>query len=132
MAFYMLDTDTCSYIIRENNKRAAKKFISHSDDHICISSVTYAELRFGALNKNSEKLNTRINHFASLVHIIDFGKDAAEEYAKIRLFLERGGKPIGNMDMLIAACTLAVGAVLVTNNRRHFSLIPGLSLENWQ
>jgi tRNA(fMet)-specific endonuclease VapC len=80
----------------------AEKFVSHQKDHICISSVTYAELRFGALNKNSERLTKRIKNFVSLVHIIDFGEDAAEEYAKIRLFLEKNGTPVGNMDMFIA------------------------------
>jgi tRNA(fMet)-specific endonuclease VapC len=132
MSFYMLDTDISSYLIRENDQITAEKFVSHRQDHICISSVTYAELRFGALNKKSEKLNNRIKNLISLVHIIDFGKDAAEEYAKIRLFLEKNGTPIGNMDMLIAACALAVGAIMVTNNQKHFSLIPGLPLENWR
>jgi tRNA(fMet)-specific endonuclease VapC len=132
MSLYLLDTDISSYLIRENDKSMAEKFVSHKKDHICISSVTYAELRFGALNKNSEKLNSRIRHLISLVHIVEFGKDAAEEYAKIRLFLEKNGTPIGNMDMLIASCALALGATMVTNNQKHFSLIPGLPLENWR
>jgi tRNA(fMet)-specific endonuclease VapC len=131
MSLYMLDTDISSYLIKENNPSLAEKIMSHEKDRICISSVTYAELRFGALKKNSEKLTGRIKHFISLVHTIDFGKDAAEEYARIRLVLEKNGSPIGNLDMLIAACALAVGAVLVTNNQRHFSLIPGLLCENW-
>jgi tRNA(fMet)-specific endonuclease VapC len=132
MSLYMLDTDISSYLIRENDQMVAEKFVSHRKDSICISSVTYAELRFGALNKHSEKLNSRIKNLVSLVHIIDFEKDAAEEYAKIRLLLEKNGTPIGNMDMFIAACALAAGAIMVTNNQKHFSLIPGLSLENWR
>jgi tRNA(fMet)-specific endonuclease VapC len=131
MSLYMLDTDISSYIIKENDRTHAEKIMRRESDHICISSVTYAELRFGALKKGSEKLNLRIKNFFSLVHIIDLGPDAADEYAKIRLALEKKGKPIGNLDMFIASCALAIGAVLVTNNKRHFSLIPGLSLENW-
>jgi tRNA(fMet)-specific endonuclease VapC len=128
----MLDTDTSSYLIRENDASLAEKIMGHEKDHFCISSVTYAELRFGALKKGSEKLNSRIRHFIGLVHIIDFGNGAAEEYAKIRLALEKNGTPIGNLDMLIASCAIAMGAVLVTNNQRHFSLVPGLVLENWR
>jgi tRNA(fMet)-specific endonuclease VapC len=130
-AVYMLDTDICSYIIKENNAALAAKFLKHKNADICISAVTYAEIMYGRVSRNSSNLTERINSFLSLVRITDFGKSAGDEYARIRHVLKSQGTPIGNMDMLIAACALGAGAVLVTNNRKHFSCVPGLRLENW-
>jgi tRNA(fMet)-specific endonuclease VapC len=127
----MLDTDISSYIINENNKTAAANLYKHEKDTICISSITYAEIMFGSLHKNSQKLQTRIKNFMSLVTIVDFGKEAAEEYASLRLLLNSRGRPIGNMDLLIASTAKASGAVIVTNNEKHFSGIPDLAVENW-
>ena len=133
----MLDTDISSYLIKENSAALAEKLRSCKNDPICISSVTYAELMFGALKKHTSgnevpsKLNTRIRNFVSLVHIIDFNAAAAEEYAQIRVLLEAQGTPIGNADMFIAACAKSVSAILVTNNEKHFLKISGLTVENW-
>jgi tRNA(fMet)-specific endonuclease VapC len=128
---YLLDTDMCSYAIKENPKPVMERFWKHRDDAIGISSVTYAELRYGGIRKGSVKLQTQIQTFISRLRIIDFNAAAAEEYAQIRHFLETKGTPIGNMDMLIAACAKSSNAILVTNNEKHFSKIPDLKLENW-
>jgi tRNA(fMet)-specific endonuclease VapC len=49
----------------------------------------------------------------------------------IAVELHRSGMPIGSMDTMIAGHAIAVGAVLVTNNERHFACVPGLNIENW-
>jgi tRNA(fMet)-specific endonuclease VapC len=128
---YILDTDICSYIIRENPKPAREKFWDHRDDDICITSISYAELLYGGIHKGSAKLLNQIKTFVSHVRIIDFNAAAAETYAEIRQGLEAHGTPLGNMDILIAAITKSTEAVLVTNNQKHFSKIPDLKLENW-
>ena len=56
---------------------------------------------------------------------------AAEVYSDIRAQMERGGHPIGNMDLMIAASAIATGSTLVTNNERHFRAVPGLAFVNW-
>ena len=52
-------------------------------------------------------------------------------YADIRDYLKKSGSPIGNMDMLIAAAAIATKAPLVTNNKKHFGLIPNLIIADW-
>lgn len=128
---YILDTDICSYIIRENSSVLLKNLNSHNHDKISITSITYAELLFGAEKKSSTKIADKIEAIASNVNIISFDQNAAIEYSKMRLELEKSGTPIGNMDMLIASCALSEEAILVTNNERHFSKISGLKIENW-
>jgi tRNA(fMet)-specific endonuclease VapC len=128
---YVLDTDISSYIINKNYQSVIEKFWEHRNDDICISSITYAELMFGKVHKKSLKMDGQIKALISRIAVIDFDMAAAEAYGEIRELLTRRGKPIGNMDMLIAACAKSRGAVLVTNNSNHFLHIPGLAQENW-
>ena len=128
---YMLDTDVSSYLIRETPQKLMNKFVSHANDDICISSITYAELSFGLLNNYSERLDKKISQFISLVEILDWTSSAAQEYAKIRYHLKKAGTPVGSMDVLIAASAISINAELVTNNRKHFSLVPDLKIADW-
>ena len=122
MAQYILDTDISSYLIRGDHETVTKKF-SELYDSCAISSITAAELQYGARKRNNKQLTQKVKAFCDLVEIIPWDEDAAKAYAKLRVELETSGTPIGNMDMLIAASALARKAVLVTNNTEHFSRI---------
>lgn len=127
---YMLDTDICSYVIKGTNPALNAK-VKENKNRICISSITLAELLFGAKKKKSARLMASVEFFQQLVEVIPWGDDAAGQYAEIRDALEYSGTPIGNMDMLIAASAKANELRLVTNNMAHFSRISGLEIENW-
>ncbi|WP_217705022.1 type II toxin-antitoxin system VapC family toxin [Victivallis sp. Marseille-Q1083] len=127
---YMLDTDTCSYIIKGANRALIEQVKAHKNQ-LCISSITLAELLFGAAKKNSPRLTVAVDLFQQLVDVRPWHSEAAVQYAMIRQQLELSGTPIGNMDMLIAASAMAEKACLVTNNTAHFSRISKLKLENW-
>ena len=128
---YMLDTDTCSYIIRNNPPSVIQKVWDHRHDEIRISAITRAELLYGARRKKSAKLLLQVEAFTSRWDVVAFDSLAADAYADILSELEERGLPIGNLDVLIAACARAAGAVLVTNNQKHFSRVTGLGIENW-
>jgi tRNA(fMet)-specific endonuclease VapC len=127
---YMLDTDICSYIIR-NQRELADAFIKHQQDDICISVITYAELLYGVKNSGSQRVEKEVMRFLPLVRVLDWSETAARRYADIKDFLKKQGTPIGNMDMLIASAALAIDATLVTNNEKHFGKIGGLKITNW-
>ena len=126
----MLDTDICSYIIR-NRRELADVFIKHQHDDICISVITYAELLYGVKKSGSERVEVEVKRFLSLVGVKDWSEAAARQYAEIKDFLRKNGLPIGNMDMLIAAAAIAIKAQLVTNNKKHFSFVPNLTIADW-
>ena len=130
MAQYILGTDISSYLIRGDHETVTKKF-SELYDSCAISSITAAELQYGARKRNNKQLTQKVKAFCDLVEIIPWDEDAAKAYAKLRVELETSGTPIGNMDMLIAASALARKAVLVTNNTEHFSRVKDLKLGNW-
>ena len=132
MKLYMLDTDTCSYIIRERPIGVLEHFRKLAMEQICISSVTYAELLYGVARSSSKRINRPIvDDFVRHLDAIDWDTAAAEQYGQIRADLEARGEPVGAMDMMIAAHAKSIRAVLVTNNQKHFSRIKGLKIENW-
>ena len=130
MTLFMLDTDTVSYALR-GTPVVVEKLIAHRRADLCLSSVTLAELRFGANKRDSKKIHRAIDAFLTGVDVLPFDVAAADRFGAIAATLSESGEPIGQMDTLIAAHALALGAVLVTNNQRHFSKVRGLKLENW-
>ena len=127
---YMLDTDIASYLIRGDHPNATEKFTELYEDCI-MSSITAAELQYGAKKRNNRALTQKVQALCNLVTIIPWNEEAAGSYAKLRVELETAGTPIGNMDMLIAASAIAEEATLVTNNVEHFSKVASLKIENW-
>jgi tRNA(fMet)-specific endonuclease VapC len=128
----MLDTDTCSYVIRNRPESARKRMNAVSLDEQGISVVTYAELLYGVRRSSSKRINRRVvDAFVRHLSVLDWSREAAECYAEARTALERKAKPIGGMDLLIAAHALSLNAVVVTNNARHFGEVLGLAIENW-
>ena len=129
---YMLDTDICSYIIKNRSARLRNIFNAHyRNNAVCISAVTYAELMAGAMRSGSMRLEERISDFTSLLKITDWTFSCARQFAIIQTALLNAGTPIGNMDTMIAAAALDIDATLATNNETHFKRVTGLKIENW-
>lgn len=129
---YVLDTDTCSYILRNKPPEAKRRMNAVPLEQQAISIVTYAELLYGVTRSSNTRINRKlVDHFARHLSVLDWGHAAAERYAELRAHLETAGTPIGAMDMMIAAHALSLDAVVVTNNERHFRRVPGLAVENW-
>ncbi len=128
----MLDTDICSYIIRERPLQVFEHFKKVEMDQLYISVVTYAELIYGVEHSSSKKVNRLIiDDFVRHLSIISWDQKAAEHYGKIRAFLRVEGNIIGSMDMMIAAHARSRKMTLVTNNDNHFKRVPKLKVENW-
>lgn len=126
----MLDTDSVSFALRGVGQVGAK-ILEHRPSELCISSITLAELRYGANRRGSAKLHEIIDAFTGNIVVLPFDDTAADQFGIIAAELGRRGTPIGEFDVLIAAHALAVDATLVTNNTKHFSRVAELVLENW-
>lgn len=132
MTNYMLDTDISSYIIKEKPIHVLERFRQLEMRQLHISVITYAELIYGVEYSSNKKINRPIiDDFIRHLSVLDWDKNAAEQYGHIRAFLRKEGLIIGSMDMMIAAHARSERMVLVTNNDKHFKRIPKLSIENW-
>lgn len=129
---FLLDTNTCIYLIRERPPEVLRRFEEHAVGDIGVSSVTAAELHFGVQSSQRPAQNLRaLEQFLLPLAVVEFGHSAAAAYGRIRASLEGRGTPIGPLDTLIAAHALSLGLTLVTNNEREFTRVPDLEVENW-
>ncbi len=132
MAHYLLDTDTCSYIMKRSHPVLLERIRSVPISDQAVSAVTVAELLYGAkLSSKPKKARQAFDAFIRHLAIRDWTAEAAEHYADIRANLKLRGAMIGANDLLIAAHALSLDAVLVTNNVGEFGRVRGLKIANW-
>lgn len=132
MQLFMLDTNMASYIIKGEPIAVREHLRKLPMESICISSITQAELLHGVAKKPDAKhLPLAVKEFLLRVEIFPWNSDAAEIYAQLRKICESEGFSLGTMDMLIAAHSVAVNAILVTNDKAFYSVKHHLSLEDW-
>jgi tRNA(fMet)-specific endonuclease VapC len=129
---YLLDTNICIYIIKKKTESVLKKFSKLKPGSVAISSITLAELYFGVTKSSKPNENMiALQEFISPLLVLDFTDQDALFYGRIRTDLEKKGKLIGAMDLLIAAIAKSRDLVLVTNNNKEFARVSELKIENW-
>ena len=131
---FMLDTDTCIFLMRGESQTLAAKVQSVPLLQQVMSAVTFAELTYGVQasavakrKQNQAVLDSLTLHLA----VLNWPQDAAKHYAEIRADLKKRGAQLGAADLMIAAHARAMGAIVVTNNVKDFGRVKGLQVENW-
>lgn len=128
---YALDTNSVSYVLKGRG-RVAERMLALPPRDVGIPSVVLFELEYGASRSEAPRgLRDRLGVLLGSLRVLPFGEAEARAASRIRLGLEKAGKPIGSMDLLIAATALEQRAVLVTHNLKEFRRIPGLRVEDW-
>ncbi len=128
---YLLDSNSMSDLIRHPGGKVARRFAVVGEPVVCTSIIVACELRFGAAKKGSSELSIRIDQLLASFNVLPLDREADRHYAEIRTHLSRKGQSIGSNDLLIAAHTLALDLILVTDNVDEFARVPGLPIENW-
>lgn len=125
----MLDTDVVSYVVRGRPPEFRRRLSELANEQLCISAITRAELMYGLERLPPDHvLHSDRADLLARIQTLPFPEDAAIPFARSQRYLVSTGQRIGEMDVLIAAHALAVGAVLVTGNARHHARIPGLEI----
>ena len=131
---YMLDTDTCIFLMRGESPELAAHVQSVPLQQQVMSVVTFAELSYGvqASAPAKRKQNQAVlDNLALHLAVLDWPQEAAQHYAEIRLDLKKRGAQLGAADLMIAAHARTIGATVVTNNTKDFGRVKGLQVENW-
>jgi tRNA(fMet)-specific endonuclease VapC len=128
---YLLDTNILSDVIRNPQGRAARQIVEVGDRAVCTSIVVAAELWYGAVKRNSDRLTAQVDVVLGAIEILAIESPVERVYGELRARLERAGHQIGGNDLLIAAQSLSLGLTLVTDNQREFSRIVELPCANW-
>ncbi|WP_061286034.1 type II toxin-antitoxin system tRNA(fMet)-specific endonuclease VapC [Leptospira interrogans] len=129
---YLLDTNICIFLIKKKNATLLENLKKKLNKDLFVSSLTVAELEFGIQKSEfKEKNKVALIEFLTIFNILSFSDKDAESYGIIRADLERKGKVIGSIDMLLAAQAIANNYIFVTNNTKEFKRIKALKIENW-
>ncbi|HLO78566.1 MAG TPA: tRNA(fMet)-specific endonuclease VapC [Magnetospirillum sp.] len=131
MLRYMLDTNLCIRVLRDRPAGLRERFNLEAAG-LCISSVTLAELFYGAeRSRRPQETRHQVEAFAARLEVLAFDSHAAAHYADIRADLEAKGQVIGPYDLMIAGHARARGLVVVTGNLGEFQRVAGLRAEDW-
>ena len=132
MARYMLDTDTCSYIMKRSHPAVLRRLQAVPVSDVCMSVITKSELLYGVEVSPRRTQDTgALAAFLPYVEVLEFPDAAALHYAEIRADLKKRGALIGANDLFIAAHARSLGLTLVTNNTAEFERVRALTIENW-
>ena len=119
-------------MIKKQSPELIRKFRDFVPGEIGISSITMAELYYGANKSQHQDRNLMaLESFLLPLEILAFDDRAAITYGELCALTEKNGTPIGALDLMIAAQVKSLGLTLVTNNTKKFSRIPALGVENW-
>jgi tRNA(fMet)-specific endonuclease VapC len=127
----LLDTNIVSDLVRNPHGRVAQQIRKVGEGNVCTSIIVAAELRYGAAKKKSRELTAQIEAVLGALDVLAFEPPADALYGMIRSKLEAIGKPIGGNDLLIAAHAVALGYTMVSDNKREFGRIAGLTCTSW-
>lgn len=129
---YLLDTNILIYAKNEKNIQVRDKIKSIDNDYLFISIFSVAEMVFGcSKSMNPVKNKQALIEFLLPFNILQFEQSDCDAYGQIRAYLEKKGEPIGTIDTFIGSMAVSRNFILVTNNVKEFSKIPGLKIENW-
>ena len=129
---YLLDSNIIIDFLRGKNPQVLHMLRQSDASLFKIPSIAKAELLLG-VEKSSDPGNNRLKLEQLLLpfDVLPFDEACALHYARIRAYLEAKGRGMGANHYVIAACAMAHGATLVTNNAGEFQRVPGLSVEQW-
>ncbi len=130
---YMLDTNIISYYLRRTSSALEERVNEGlKKRNIAMSAIARAELRFGQMGmQHDDRRRSLIDGFLLRLPSVEFSAEAADRYGQLKHSLKIQGKPMGDMDTLIAAHAMVEKLILVTHNNRHFENVSGLKLEDW-
>ena len=128
----MLDSDTCIDVMRGRSAATLGRLERTGRDEVAVSAIVVAELWTGiSKSDDQERSRKAVTAFLAFVTILDWPGEAGALYGEIRAELERAGRSIGAMDLLIAAHAVHEKATLVTRNHSEFRRVSGLKVVSW-
>lgn len=130
MAKYIIDTNTWIEYFKHRNG-VPERMNKESLDKLCVSENTIAELLYGAIHsKNIDRHLREVRELQRDITVLPIS-DALEDYADIRHSLTAQGIIVEDFDILIGATARHFGLIVVTDNLKHFTPMPGVEVENW-
>ncbi len=128
---YLIDTNIIIYRLKDMGNVNAN-FLKNNKSQMSLSVISYGELVFGAKKSKAVEKNLKtVNAIKKIFPLIDVTSKIMDVFGEIKAYTQKTGKPVDDMDLLIASTAIANDFTLVTHNMKHFENIPNLKLEDW-
>ena len=133
MSIYLLDTSVFSQSLKSRpDERALRRWTEVGDDRCRVCPVVLAEVERGLHRGRSERRWRHYNrHARDRLELVDLDLVTWRDFARMKGRQHDLGRPLGDLDLLIAATALRHDLVVATLNVRYFSLVEGLRWEDW-
>lgn len=130
---YLLDTSVYSQTLKPvPDPNVVSCWHALGDEPLAISVITDAELYYGLALKGSAKLYAAYEFLLrGRLPVLPVDQAVGESFASMKAVQQQIGKRVADLDFLIAATAQVHGLIVATLNIRHFSLITGITVENW-
>lgn len=129
-----LDSSVLVDLLRDRHPVVRAEWAANRDagTPLVTSTLVLHELETGIhLSAVRDAQSLRLHELLRDVEIFEFSASDATSTGRLRGELRRRGRPIGEIDTLIAGQALARGWTVVTRNVRHFGRVEGLPLIDW-
>ncbi|TRW17285.1 type II toxin-antitoxin system VapC family toxin [Glacieibacterium frigidum] len=120
---YLLDANVIIALVLNDDVGIVSRAAECDEGDIVTSAVAFAEVVYGSLNSKPPPVE-QLREFVEEVPILSFDYKAAMAYSTLPF-------KRASYDRLIAAHALSQDLIVVTDNLKHFSDVPGLKVENW-
>ena len=126
----LLDTDVSIELLRRNAHTL--DCLANCADEIFVSTITAAELYFGAYHSQRVERNVRaVDEFLRQFPRLTLSDESARIFGEQKQRHRERSAQVDTLDLLIASLALANRCSVVTGNTRHFGNVEGLHLLNW-
>jgi len=119
---------------RDRRQRARRKVteLYDRDPFLATTRLNVAELWVGIeRSADPKKEKASVDRLLAPLVILEFDERSAIAFGRLTAHLQERGRPVGDMDVLIAAVAVVHGQAVVTRNPKHFANIPGVSVESY-
>jgi len=124
----MLDTNAVSAFLGRRSPRLDSWV---REQRCCLSAIVVAEIRYGLEKRPAAtRLRALAESTLETLEILPWTEACSRIYGTLRAELERHGKPLAALDLLIASHALSEGCALVTADQA-FANVAELTLESW-
>jgi tRNA(fMet)-specific endonuclease VapC len=134
MRRYLLDTGIAQDFVYDRDGIRERVDTSRKNgNRIGICTPVLGELWSGVEGSVSRIRNVqRLQHALSRLIVWPYTNEAAEEFGRVFAELRRIGRPMQQIDIMIAAIAFSLGQCTVVTTDTDLSAVPGLAIENWK
>jgi tRNA(fMet)-specific endonuclease VapC len=133
MRRYLLDTGIAQdFINRRHGVRERADAKRRQGNRLGVCTPVLGELWSGVEGSASRDRNLqRLESALSRLIVWPYDDRAAAAFGRIFTTLRRIGRPMQQIDIMVAAVAESLGNCTVVTTDSDFSAIPGLTVENW-